>query len=306
MGSPKAQLIAISGPTAVGKTSITIRLAKALNCEVFSCDSRQFYREMNIGTAKPSEEEMAGVPHHFIDSHSVEHAITAGEYEREVIPALEHYFKNHSIAILTGGSGLYLDAVMHGIDDIPPVDPDIEKELEIDLGVGGIQSLQEELFQQDPEYYNQIDIFNPRRLTRALGVIRSTGKPFSSFHDKNGKIRSFKTDLHILNRDRKSLYQRINQRVDDMLEEGLEDEARSLYSMKDNKALRTVGYQELFDYFDGKLPFETAVESIKRNSRRYAKRQLTWFKRYDKAKWHLLSDQNEDELLQELIESYKS
>ena len=306
MDSQKKQLIAITGPTAVGKTALTVNLAKALQCAIFSCDSRQFYREMNIGTAKPKYHEMQGVPHHFIDSHSIDKAITAGEYEREIIPALESYFENNSVAILTGGSGLYLDAVIHGIDDIPPVDPDIEKELEIDLGVGGIQSLQEELYQQDPEYYNQIDIFNPRRLTRALGVIRSTGKPFSSFHDKHGKTRSFRTDLHVLNREREVLYTRINQRIDAMLEAGLVDEARSLYDLKDNKVLRTVGYQELFDHFDGKLGYDTAVESIKRNSRRYAKRQLTWFKRYDQAQWHLLKDENEDKILDELILRYKA
>lgn len=304
MEEGKPKLIVITGPTAVGKTALTVQLAKTLNCAIYSCDSRQFYREMSIGTAKPTLEEQDSVPHYFIDTHTVEKPITAGEYENEVIPHLEAYFQEKKVAILTGGSGLYLDAVMHGIDEIPPVRAEVEKQLEIDLGVDGIQSLQEELFRHDPEYYNQIDIFNSRRLIRALGVIRTTGKPFSSFHAKHGKERSFDMDIHILNRDRNALYQRINQRVDVMLEAGLEEEARSLYAMKENKALRTVGYQEFFDYFDGKIPYDTAVEAIKRNSRRYAKRQITWFKRYNSAKWHLLFDQKEPELLSELVEKY--
>lgn len=279
------EIIAVTGPTAVGKTAYTIELAKQLNTIVVSCDSRQFYREMTIGTAKPTPEEMEGVPHYFVDNRSVENPYTAGSYEKEVIPFLEEHFKTHEKIILTGGSGMYLDAVLFGIDDIPDVAAEIVQQLEEELTQNGLAPLQEELQTVDPAYFAQTDPENARRVLRALGVYRTTGKPFSHFHGQTPKQRPFDFSITVLNRNREELYQRINHRVDLMLEQGLEAEAKALYPLQHLKPLQTVGYQEWFDYFDGNSSREKAIELIKRNSRRYAKRQLTWFRRYADAKW---------------------
>lgn len=297
------RLIAVTGPTAVGKTAFTVALAKKLNTVVVSCDSRQFYKEMSVGTAKPSEEELEGVKHFFINSHSIKEALTAGTYEKEAIALLDDLFNEYNEVILTGGSGLYLDAILHGIDEIPPIDDQVKHQLEIDLGVEGMETLQQELFRHDPTYYKQIDVFNSRRLLRAIGVIRTTGKPFSSFHRPNPKERNFKATLFVLNRDRNELHQRINQRVLDMMQNGLEEEARQLHEFSEASVLQTVGYQELFDYFEGKLTHDKAIALIQRNSRRFAKRQITWFKRYQSAHWLNLTEVGEEKALSRVLET---
>jgi tRNA dimethylallyltransferase len=284
MAVKKKYLIVLVGPTAIGKTALSIELAKYFNAEIFSADSRQFFKEMSIGTAKPSLEEMSGIPHHFISHCSIKEEYNVGKYEMDVITSLKTYFIQKNIALLVGGSGLYIDAVCKGIDAIPKDDL-IRKKLTEQIEKDGIESLQEELKKLDPEHYATSNIKNPQRLIRALEVCRLTGKTYTSFRTNTTKKRDFDIIKIGLNTEREVVYNRINERVDMMIKCGLENEARNLFTFKDNNALNTVGYKELFNYFEGILTFEEAVESIKKNTRNFAKRQLTWFNKDTTTKW---------------------
>jgi tRNA dimethylallyltransferase len=277
-------LFVIHGPTASGKTSLAVALAKSLNTEVLSSDSRQFYREMSIGTAKPDEEEMAGVKHHFIDSLSVDDEYSAGDFERDALHLLDKLFQKNDVMIMVGGSGLYADAVTKGFDELPS-DPEIREQLIRELEDKGIEVLQAELQKRDPEHFKNSDIQNPQRLVRALEVCRISQKPYSSFRSGEPKDRSFDILEVALHRPRKELYERIEVRVDQMMHAGLEAEAQALFSKKELPALNTVGYKELFDYFEGRHSKERAIELIKRNTRRFAKRQMTWFRKNESIHW---------------------
>ncbi len=275
----KKRLIVIVGATAVGKTAFCIELAKALNTVIVSADSRQFFKEMSIGTAKPSEEELNAVKHYFINSHSIAQELSAGDFERECLDLLAVLYQNHDDIIVTGGSGLYIKALTDGLDDFPEVPQKVRATLNEQLENEGLGPLQELLKKHDPEYYAQVDIQNSQRVVRALEVCLATGLPFSTYLNKNVSKRPFETIIIGLERAREELYERINLRVDLMMESGLLDEVKSLYSYRNTYALQTVGYQELFDFIDKVHSLARAVELIKRNSRRYAKRQLTWFKK---------------------------
>lgn len=269
----------VIGPTAVGKTDYSIELAKRHNSPIISCDSRQLFKELKIGTAPPSVEQLAEVKHYFIFSHSIFDYYTAGKYELEAMALLTELFKTHDTLVMVGGSGLYVDALCKGMDDFPEADQDLRQALMKRLTTEGLESLSAELKQLDPESYDAIDISNPQRVIRALEVTIFTGKKFSSYKTSPSKKRDFAIEKILLMRDRDELYDRINRRVDLMMEAGLEDEARSLFQNRNLPALNTVGYKELFDYFEGKCSIAEAVDLIKRNSRRYAKRQITWWRR---------------------------
>ena len=275
----KNYLIVIGGPTASGKTAVSIKLAKFFKAEIVSADSRQFYQEMQIGTAKPTEEELAEVPHHFVGHLSIEDEYSVGDYERTAIRQLDRLFFRHNIVVLTGGSGLFIKAVCEGLDDFPEVPDKIKEDLEADYKMFGIGFLQNELQEVDPDYYEEVDLNNPRRLLRALSVCRASGSPFSRFRTRNKARRDFTPIYVMLKWDKEELYERINERVDKMMEAGLLEEAKSLHPNKDLNALQAVGYQELFDHLEGNSTLEEAVELIKQNTRRYAKRQFTWFRR---------------------------
>mgnify|MGYP000353093880 FL=1 len=272
-------LIVLSGPTASGKTRLAIQLAQHYDTVIVSADSRQFFREMTIGTAKPDAEELAAARHYFINSHSIETNYSVGQYETEALELLQELFTKHEVVILTGGSGLYLKAVCEGLDTFPEVPKAVQAGVEADFRAHGLAYLQEALKAADPDYYDEVDLDNPHRLIRALSVYRSSGKPFSRFRQKAAGQRPFHPIYLQLQWPRATLYERINQRVDLMLKAGLLEEARSLFPKRHLTALQTVGYQELFDYFSQQTALEEAVELIKRNSRRYAKRQMTWFRR---------------------------
>jgi tRNA dimethylallyltransferase len=279
------QLIVIAGPTASGKTAAAIRLAQYYKTIIVSADSRQFYREMSIGTAKPTPEELAAAKHYFIDSHSITDNFSVGDYEKQGLALLDELFKSHDKVILVGGSGLYIKALCEGFDDIPQADPKIREQLNLEFAEKGITALQEELKIADPVFYSQADLNNPQRIIRALEVFRSAGQPFSSFRKATVNTRPFSSLKIGLDLPREVLYNRINQRVDNMIKQGLVDEARSLLPYRHLNALNTVGYSELFDYFDGKTDLNQAIELIKQNTRRFAKRQLTWFRKDKKIKW---------------------
>lgn len=276
---PGKTLKVIVGPTASGKTDYSIELAKQYNSPIISCDSRQIYKELKIGTAPPSEEQLAQIKHYFIFSHSIFDFYTAGKYELEALELINNLFLTHDTLIVVGGSGLYVDALCYGIDDFPDSDMTLRDNLMQRLSAEGIESLRNELRLLDPESYETIDKKNPQRIVRALEVCLQTGKKFSSFKSSSSKQRNFTIERTIIERPREELYDRINLRVDKMIESGLVDEAKELHKFKDLPALKTVGYKELFDYFDGKTSLEEAIDLIKRNTRRYAKRQITWFKR---------------------------
>ena len=276
-------LIYIAGPTGVGKTTTAIALAKAFDTEILSCDSRQFYKEMKIGTAVPTEEELAAVPHHFIQSKSIEEAYTVADFEKEAMATIEELFDKKDTLIMVGGSGMYADAVMFGMDEFPEVPQEVRNQIRLFYETHGLQGLQELLREKDPKYYTRVDINNPVRLLRALEVCIASDKPYSSFLGQERPARSFVSKMIILHCPRTVLYDKINARVDQMMKDGLEEEARALIPFKDHAALRTVGYKELFPYFDGECSLEEAINEIKKNSRRYAKRQITWFKKYDNA-----------------------
>jgi len=288
----KPLLISVVGPTAIGKTTLAIALAQAFKTEVLSADSRQFYKQMRIGTAVPSDAELAAVPHHFIHSKSIFDTYSVGDFERDAVDFLSEKFfpsdsdqKAFKTFVMVGGSGLYVDAVIKGLDVFPKIPEGIRDKLNEELLEGGIAQLQSELKEADPAYFEKVDIQNPHRVIRALEVYRASGKPYSSFLNQEPKKRVFDSVVIGLTADREIIYNRINQRVDIMMAHGLLEEARGLFPHKAQNALQTVGYRELFDYFDGKLSKDEAVEEIKKNTRRFAKRQLTWFKKKPAIHW---------------------
>ena len=272
-------LLTLSGPTASGKTAIAIRIAKAIGAEIFSCDSRQFYKEMTIGTAVPSFEERNMVPHHFIQHRSIHTPYSVGAFEKEAIESLREYFRGNNVAIMVGGSGLYMHAVVHGIDQFPTVSEEIRARLGERLKRNGLEDLQNELHTLDPEHYQKMDIQNPSRVLRALGVSLAAGKPYSSFLNQKKPKRFFQVYPLSIDIPRSILYQRINDRVDQMIEAGLLKEVENLYAHRNLNALQTVGYQEIFAFLDQKKSLEEAIAMIKQNTRRYAKRQMTWIRR---------------------------
>jgi tRNA dimethylallyltransferase len=278
-------LIIIAGPTAIGKTALAIKLAQHYKTEIISADSRQFYKEMSIGTAKPSIEELKAAKHHLIDSHSVLNQFNAGDFEKESIKIINDLFINHNEVIMVGGSGLFINAVCYGLDPLPVASEEVREKLNKQFEDNGITFLQDKLKTIDPEYFAQVDINNPQRIIRALEVYESTGKTFSSLRTNNKKQRPFNIIKIGLNSDREELYQRINLRVDEMVKNGLFEEVESLKTYQHLNALNTVGYSEIFDFLDGKCSREEAIEKIKQNTRRFAKRQLTWFNKSDDIKW---------------------
>lgn len=279
------RLVVIAGPTAVGKTNLCVKLAQTLQTEVVSADSRQFYRELNIGTAKPSPEELQGVTHHFINSHSIQTLYSAGAFERDALALLENLFKTKEIVIATGGSGLYIKALCEGLDDLPETPPSLRTELMQRLQNEGLEGLKTQLRALDPVYCAQNDLQNTQRVVRALEVCLMSGRPFSSFREKQPLARPFDIIPIALDRDRPQLYARIDARMDQMLATGLVEEVRSLVTYRNHNALQTVGYKEVFDYLDGLYDYPEMVRLLKRNSRRYAKRQITWFKHQGGFEW---------------------
>jgi len=278
-------LITIVGPTAIGKTALSIQLATHFNTEIISCDSRQFYKEMRIGTAVPSGEELNAAPHHFIQNRSIFDTYNVGDFERDALHKLNKLFETNTVVIMVGGSGLYVDAVLNGLDYFPKVQPEIREQLNETLLSKGIEHLQQQLKELDIETYNSITLDNPQRVIRALEVCIGSGHPYSSFKNKPKEKRNFRSIKIGLNADRAIIYDRINQRVDIMLKEGLLEEAKTVYPHKNLNALQTVGYRELFSFFDGNISKEFAIEEIKKNTRRFAKRQLTWFRKDTSTVW---------------------
>lgn len=284
-------LITIIGPTAIGKTSLSIALAQHFDCDIISCDSRQFFKEMRIGTAVPNDKELASAQHHFIQNKSIFENYTVGDFEKEAIAKLDELFVKNNIQIMVGGSGLYVDAILKGFDDFPNIDASIREKINADFEELGIVYLQQQLKKSDLDFYRNIELENPQtlqnpqRMKRFVEVCLGTGKPYSSFLNQKKNKRNFTPIIIGLEADREIMYDRINQRVAIMIAEDLVNEAGSLLPNKDLNALKTVGYRELFDYFDGKSTLDFAIEEIKKNTRRFSKRQLTWFKRTENAKW---------------------
>ena len=278
-------LFVVTGPTAVGKTGYAIRRALELGSPVISCDSRQIYKEMSIGTAVPDKEQLAAVKHYFIQTIPITRTYTAGDYERDAIALIEKLFaEGHETLVMTGGSMFYIDAVKNGLDDLPDGDPELRKALWERAAAEGLGSLTQELREKDPLTYSRTDKENPQRVIRALEVCLVSGRPLSSF--KSGqKKRDFEIETIGLTRPREELYSRINQRVLNMVEAGLEDEVRSLLPYRDLQALQTVGYKEMFGYIGGEYPLEEAIRLIQRNTRHYAKKQMTWWRRDESIKW---------------------
>jgi tRNA dimethylallyltransferase len=278
-------LICIVGPTAIGKTTLSIQLAKYFKTEIISADSRQFFKEMIIGTAAPTSIELASVKHHFIHHKSIEDEYNVGTFEKDAISNLDHLFKIHDVVIMVGGSGLYVDAVTKGLDEFPNIDPNIRKELNKKLKTEGLKVLQEQLKDLDIEAYNSMAIDNPHRVIRALEVCIGSGKSYSSFLNKGKSNRNFNSITIGLTADRDIIYNRINERVDNMIEKGLIEEVKSIIPKQQLNALNTVGYKELFNFFKDEWTLDFAISEIKKNSRRYAKRQLTWFKKSEDINW---------------------
>jgi tRNA dimethylallyltransferase len=293
-------LITVVGPTAIGKTALSIALAHYFKCEILSCDSRQFFKEMTIGTAVPSLEELASAKHHFIQNKSIFDTYTVGDFEKEALTQLDELFAKNDFVILVGGSGLYVDAILKGFDDFPEISPEIRLAINSNYKKLGVEYLQETLKELDTAYYQKLTLENPQtlqnpqRMMRFVEVCLGTGKPYSSFINLKKNSRSFIPILIGLEAERNTIYDRINKRVDSMLKEGLLAEAKNLYPHKEFNALQTVGYRELFRYFDGEISLEFAIEEIKKNTRRFSKRQLTWFKQNDNTQWFdYLTDKNE-------------
>ena len=278
-------LIAVVGPTAIGKTNLGIQLAQHYQTDIISADSRQFFKEMTIGTAVPSKKELASATHHFIQHISIHDTYTVGTFEKEALDVLNQLFVKKDIVIMVGGSGLYVDAVTKGLDTFPKVDTKIREELNAQLEHNGIEKLQQELKEKDPEYYETVDLNNPHRLIRALEICRGTLQPYSSFVGKNKPKRPFNVVYVGLQADREVVYDRINRRVDIMVKEGLLEETEALYPYKDLNALQTVGYKEIFAHYDGNFTLEDAISEIKKNTRRFAKRQGTWFRKNQEILW---------------------
>lgn len=285
-------MIVITGPTAIGKTMVSAGVARYFNTEIVSADSRQLYREMSIGTAVPDQRDLLGIKHHFMHSHSIHGYYNASRFEEEVTEKLQELFYSFNVVVMAGGSMLYIDAVCKGIDDLPSTDMQTRQNLIQKYETEGIECLRFMLKKLDPGYYREVDLKNHKRLLHALEICIMTGKPYSSFMTRIQKQRPFHILKIGLNTDRKNLYVRINQRVDQMIAAGLEEEARNLYPFMANNALNTVGYREWFDHFDGLLSKEEAIEKIKSNTRRYARKQLTWFKRDPDINWFDISETN--------------
>lgn len=279
------RLIVLTGPTGVGKTDLSIKIASHFHTEIISCDSRQFFREMRIGTAVPEQKYLDSIPHHFIQTLSIRDYYNASKFEFDVLEKLEDLFKVHKNVLMTGGSMMYIDAVCKGIDDLPTIDRELRDQLKEQYETEGLDNLRMQLKKIDPRYYSKVDLKNPKRILHALEIFYMTGKPYSSLRTNKKKTRDFEIVKIGLNRDRTELYNRINARVDLMIEEGLIDEARKLYKHKNLNTLNTVGYRELFSHFDGDISLEEAIEKIKANSRKYARRQLTWFRRDKEINW---------------------
>jgi tRNA dimethylallyltransferase len=278
-------LITVIGPTAIGKTALAIAIAQHFKCDILSADSRQFFNEMAIGTAVPSHEELAAARHHFIQNKSIFEEYTVGDFEREAIATLEELYKTNDVAVMVGGSGLYIDAVLKGFDDFPDINPAVRQELVAKYEEQGIAYLQQELERLDSVHYSKVAKDNPQRLMRALEVCIGSGKPYSSFLNQKKNTRNFIPIVIGLEAERELMYSRINHRVDSMVDNGLVEEAKALYPHKKLNALQTVGYRELFAYFDGDSTLDFALQEIKKNTRRFAKRQMTWFKRSEGATW---------------------
>ena len=279
------QLVTIIGPTAIGKTGLAIKIAEFYKTEIVSADSRQFYRELNIGTAKPSSSELSKIKHHLINNKSIQEQYNINDFEKDAIESINSIFKKNKVAVLVGGSGLFINSVLYGLDEIPAIDENIRNSLYSDMDSLGIKTLQEKLKLLDPNSYENIDIDNPRRLIRALEVTIGSGKPYSSFLKKTKKTRNFNVITIGLNQDRAELYEKINARVDNMIKDGLIDEVKGLLELKNLKTLNTIGYSEVFKYIDGVYSKDECINEIKKNTRRYAKRQLTWFKSIENVKW---------------------
>ena len=278
-------LITIIGPTAIGKTNLAIRIANYFKTEIVSADSRQFYKEMNIGTAKPSNSELNSIKHHLINNKSINDNYNISDYEKDALKSIKSIFNKNDVAILVGGSGLYINTVLYGLDEIPGISNETRNSLYLDLELKGIKKMQEQLKLLDPASYSAIDINNPRRLIRALEVSISTGKSYSSFLKKKKKKRDFNIIVLGINQERSELYNKINTRVDNMIESGLINEVKELYNLKGLNALNTIGYREVFNYIEDKYSLDECINEIKKNTRRYAKRQLTWFKSIDNVEW---------------------
>lgn len=290
--SPRKKLIVVAGPTAVGKTAVAVQLAQHLKTEIISADSRQFYREMSIGTAKPDTQELMQAKHHFINSHSITDNFSVGDFEKQALQLLDKLFNTHDQVIVAGGSGLFIQAITQGFDELPTANAAIRDRLNQEFEERGIKYLQDKLKQADPNYHKLVDLNNPQRLIRALEVFETSGKPFSSYRKATINKRPFESIKICLNLHRDVLYDRINRRVDLMVEQGLIEEVRSLLPYRHLNALNTVGYSEVFDYFDGKTDLETTIGLIKQNTRRFAKRQLTWFRKDKDIKWMDASVEN--------------
>jgi len=293
MSVKKKYLLVLAGPTASGKTALSVQLAKRYRTDIISADSRQIYREMIIGTASPSLTEMDGVKHHFVREISIKKPYDVATFEKEALARISRLFDHHDLVILTGGSGLFIDAICLGLDNMPETKPGIREAVNNLYAQNGLAGLQEKLKALDPVYYETVDLQNPRRLQRALEVCLQTGKPYSFYRKRNTTPRSFEVIWLALQTDRLELVNRINLRVEEMMTRGLLEEARGLYAFKELNALNTVGYQELFRYFDKKVSLEEAVEEIKVNTRQYAKRQMTWFRKNKQYTWFSNSQLNE-------------
>ncbi len=300
----KNTLVIILGPTGIGKTNLAIEIAQYFNTEILSADSRQIYKEMTIGTAVPTKQQIEKVPHHFIQNKSIHEYYNASMFELEVIELLNNLFKNHRVAVVTGGSGMYIDAICYGIDDIPSVDEEVRNNLVHRLNTEGLESLRKELKIIDPQFYSIVDLRNPKRILKALEIYYISGKPYSSFLTRKPKNRDFKIIKIGLRMDRKDLYDRINKRVDEMIDLGLIEEAERLDSYKNLNGLNTVGYKELFEYFEGKHSLQEAIELIKRNTRHYARKQITWFNRYSDINW--FKPEEKDEIINKIKNICKS
>ena len=297
----KKKLIVIVGPTASGKTSLSIKLSKKFGCSIISADSRQFYKEMNIGTAKPNAFELCENPHFFINNLSVKDSYSVGKYINDVNSFFEDYYKSNDLLIMVGGSGLFIDGVLKGLDDFPKIDDKIRNKLNLDFKSNGIKSLREKLKLLDPDYHNIVDLNNHRRIIRALEVYYSTKKTYSSYLSRD---KSYRKDINIkfigLNPDREKLNLRIENRVDDMINNGLVEEVKKLYQYKDLNALNTVGYSEIFKYIDGHLSLEDAINQIKSNTRKYSKRQMTWFRKNKEILWYKNGERKFQDILRDL------